>query len=69
LLKKNGTFESGPKILMRETAEKIFKIGYGCGEMTLFVIHGRKIARILRRTKNLGEEPRISVQNARAKFQ
>jgi len=54
---------------MRETAEKIFKIGYGCGEMTLFVIHGRKIARILRRTKNLGEEPRISVQNARAKFQ
>ena len=34
---------------MGETAEKIFKIGYGCGEMTLFVIHGRKIARILRK--------------------
>jgi len=43
LLKKNGTFESRPKILIGETAEKIFKIGYGCGEMTLFVIHGRKI--------------------------
>jgi len=49
LLQKKASFESGPKILMGETAEKIFKIGYGCGEMTLFVIHGRKIARILRK--------------------
>jgi hypothetical protein len=49
LLQKKASFGPPRKISTGETAEKIFKIGYGSGEMTLFVIHGRKIARVLRK--------------------